>query len=203
MNNFRLALIQHSMGAFSIKRCWDDLWQSLRTHKSKAVLCCVFALLGVILGITLFCISNYNWWYFNRYNYACKLLYGGFFAVLLAFVLAAAVYSALLCLCSAWRQTRFLCYFVMALAALYFGANLAAMFQCVGFLAVLYGLFLLLLELVPDVLCCFFLVSDNCCNNTFKQTLFNCRPVLIIQFAAALLKLLIIFILLRPLSALI
>lgn len=191
------------MGAFSLRRWCEDVWQSLRTHKTKSILCSVFALLGVILGVTLFCISNYNWWYCNRYNYACKLLYGGFFAVLLAFVLAAVVYSALLCLFSVWRQTRFLCYFALTLSALYFGANVAATFQCVGFLAVLYGIFLLVLELAANALCCFFVVSDNCCNNTFKQTLCNCRPIIVVQFAAALLKLLIIFILLRPLSALI
>lgn len=191
------------MGAFSFRRCGEDLLQQFRTHKTKLLLTCVFTLAGVILGVTLFCISQYNWWYCNRYDYATKLLYGGFFAVLLSFLLAATVMTVLCCLFSAWRQTKFLCYLLAFVAALYFGANLAAIFACVGFLGVLYGVFLLVLELAVNALCCFWVVTDRGCNYTFKQTVLNCRPIIIVQFSAALIKLLLFFLLLRPISALI
>ncbi|MCM1395406.1 MAG: hypothetical protein NC132_04755 [Corallococcus sp.] len=196
-------LIQHSMGAFSFRHYLDDILQLFRTNKTKAVACGVFAILGVALGVTVFCISNYNWWYYNRYDYACKLLYGGFFSVMLAFLLSAAVLSALLCLFSVWRQTKFLCIFAAFLWAFYFGANVGAAFTCVGVWAIVYALVLLATELAVNTLCCFFIWADDACNNNFKQIIGSCKPVIILQFAAAIVKLLLIFVLLRPLTALI
>ena len=190
------------MSAF-FRRCGQDLAQDFRAHKWKLVLCCVFAVAGVIVGVTLFHVSQYNWWYCNRYDYACKLLYGGFFAVLLAFLLAAVVMTALLCLFSAWRQTKFLCYLLVFLSGLYFGANIAAVFVCVGVLAILYGVFLVVLELAVNTLCCFLAAIDDCCNYTFKQVIYNCKGLIILQFAAVVVKILLFFVLLRPISALI
>jgi len=191
------------MGAFSFRRCGEDLLQLLRTHKTKVVLCCVFAVLGIALGVTMYCISNYNWWYYNRNDYACKLLYDGFFAVFLAFLLSAVVCAALLCLFSVWRQTRFLSYVVVFFSGFYLGANASALFTCVGAWALAFVLTLQLFGLAANALCCFLVLADDGCNNTFKQTICQCKPVLIIQFAAVLVKILLIFVLLRPLTALI
>lgn len=191
------------MGAFSFRRCGDDLLQMLRTHKTKVALCCIFAVLGIALGVTAYCISNYNWWYYNRNEYACKLLYDGFFAVFTAFLLPAVVCAALLCLFSAWRQTRFLSLSVVFLSGFYLGANAGALFTCVGAWALAFVLTMQLLGLAANLLCCFLVLADCSCNNTFKQTVGRCKPVFILQFAAVLAKLLIIFVLLRPLTALI
>lgn len=191
------------MGAFSFRRCVEDVLQMLRTHKTKVILCCVFAALGIALGVTMYCISNYNWWYYNRNEYACKLLYDGFFTVLLAFLLPAVVLSALLCLFSVWRQTKYLSYLFVFASAFYMGANAGALFTCMGVWALIYVLTLLAFSFIVNMLCCLFVLTNDSCNNTFKRIIYECKPVLIVQFAAVIVKLLLVFVLLRPLTALI
>lgn len=189
------------MSAFSLRFFFDDIWQQLRTNKRRVLLCCLVTVAGVALGVVLFGTSQMGWWYANRCNFVFKLLYGGFFEVLVSCVVSATVISLLLCLCSVWQWTRFLCYPILVIVSMYFGAHCCAICSCAGFLGVLYLVFFLLTEQLLNMLCCFCVVNNCACRNTFREAVRECRIILILQIAGILAKMLIIFLLLRLLTA--
>ncbi len=186
-----------------VKHFFEDISTQLRSCKRKLIVCCAIAVLGTILGIVLFRISNYNWWYCNRYMFVEKLVYGGFFAIFLAYLLYAAAVSILLCLSLIANWTNFLCYVILLAISVYFGANCCAVFACAGALLGALYLILLIAEQAINMLCCF-LASCNCsCKRTFGEAFSDNKNIIILQFLSIFAKLLIIFALLRTITALI
>lgn len=196
------AFIYGCMDAFSLDLFARDLLQRLRTERNKVFVCAVAAVLGIVLGIVAYNVTQCSWWGANRCNYAYKLLYGGFFTLLLSYVLCACAISLVLC-CSSWRNIQWLCVVTMFVVSIYFGANCCAVCVYSGFLGVLYVLLVLLPEEFINWLSCFFAFSEPCCGGSFRMGLQNVKLSIFVQIFGIFVKILIIFALLRTLTALI
>lgn len=174
----------------------------LKTERSKVWLCIVFAVIGTVLGVVAYSVSQYTWWGGNRCDYAYKLMYGGFFAVLLSYALCGAGISFALCCFAKWN-VRWLNLLLVFVVSLYFGANCCAVCYYSGLLGVLYAVFLLLSEEIINLFCCFFAFSERCCGSTFLQAFRDVKVPIFLQIGGILVKMFVIFALLRTLTALI
>lgn len=201
-HNFSVAFIYVRMDALSFNLLAQDVSVRFRTERPKVLLCAFVAVCGIVLGIVAYNLAQYSWWGTNRCDYAYKLLYGGFFAMLLSYVLCAAVISFALC-CSAWWNARWLCVVVAFAVSFYFGANCCAVCAYSGFLGVLYAVLLLLAEEAINLLTCFWVFSEFCCCGNLRQAFQCVKLPIFLQIASIFVKLFIIFALLRTLTALI
>lgn len=190
------------MSAFCVRHFWEDVTSQLRNCKRKVAACCVAALLGLVLGIVLFGI-NYNRWYCNRCWFVEKLVYGGFFTILLCYLSCAALVSFLLCACLLTPWTHYLCYATLFVVSVYFGANCRAVFACAGALFGALYLVVLIFEQAANMLCCFLAVCNCACKRTLFEAFFDAKPVVFLQFCAVIAKILIIFVPLRIITAVI
>ena len=189
------------MGAFSLKLFWEDIWQQLRCNKRQTWLCVLCAVVGIILGIVLFNTANYNWWYCNRYDFAIMLLCGGFFKVFFHFLLTATVFCLFLCLLGMWHWTPFLCYPLIVIISIYFGANCCAIFTAAGVIGILYLLCVLLVSQIVNTLCCFLTLCLPTCRRTFSESYFAMRGVCALQVASVVVRVLLLFLFARLFSA--
>lgn len=191
------------MSAFCVRHFWEDVTSQLTNCKRKVAVCCVVALLGMVLGIVMFSLSNYNWWYCNRYLFVEKLVYGGFFTVFLRYLLCAALLSVLLCACLLQPFAHPFCYATLFVTSVYFGANCCAIFACAGALLGALYLVVLVFEQAANMLCCFLAACNCACKRTFIEAFRDAKHAVILQFLAIIAKILIIFVLLRIITALI
>ena len=202
VHNLNGAFIYSGMSA-SIKRFFEDISAAFFNCKRKVILCCAVSVVGMVLGIVFFKISNYNWWYCNRYLFVEKLVYGSFFAIFLSYLLCAAVVCALLCVSLLTSWTQVFCLVTLFFVSLYFGANCCAVFECAGALLGVLYLLLLLAEQALNMLCCFLTLCNCPCKRALNEAIWDNKTALIVQIAAILVKLAIIFVLLRLITALI
>ena len=191
------------MRCFSIKMYFEDIGLQLRCNKRRALFCVLCAVVGIVLGVVLFNTANYNWWYCNRYDFACKLVFGGFFEIFFAFLMAAAVYSLLLIVFSLCSLTRLLCYPLLVFVSLYFSANCAAIFACVGMVGIIYVIFALAFGQIVSMLCCFLTLCQEPCRRSFREVICDLKGILLLQVVSVILRVAVIFALLRPISNLI
>lgn len=189
------------MVAFSLKLYFEDILQQLRCNKRRLLVCILCVVLGIVLGIVLYNASNCNWWYCNRYNYVYKILYGGFFEVLCSFVIGAVACGFWLCLFSLWRWTHFLCFPLLLVSSLYFGAHCCAIFSCAGMLGILHLILVLAVGQVVNMLCCFLTICTPPCRRTFKEAFHDLKSILLLLLASVILRIIVIFLLLRFLSS--
>lgn len=191
------------MNVFSVGQFAQEAWQRLRLEKIKLFACCLCVAVGTVLGIVLFNATQCQWWGTNRFDYAFKLMHGGFFALLVSYLVCVVLVSAPLSLCFAWQWASFVPYVVAFVAALYFGANCGAVLVYDGFLGVLYVIFVLLVELATNAFCCFWAATDCCCNGCFWPLSRQAKEVVAMQIVTVFVKLFVNFVLLRGITALI
>lgn len=190
------------MGAF-LKYFFEDIADTFRNNRFKACLCVATALAGTILGVVFFRISNYNWWYCNRCDFVRKLVYGGFFTILLTYLLWGAALCALLCLSLFSDWTGVFCHVALFFASLYFGANCCALVECAGIVLGFFYILLLIVEQAFNMLCCFLTSCNISCKRTLQEAISDNKISLSLQFVAVFVKIIIIFLLLRTITALI
>ncbi len=191
------------MNVFSIKIFFQDIWQNLRCNKSKTIICCVVAVVGTVLGVVLYKVSAYSWWAVNRCEYAYKIVYGGFFSILVGYLLYTIIISLLLCCLTLWCWVDVSCYAILLVISIYFGANCCAICSCYGVLGVFYILFVLLLEQLINMICCLETINIGICRQTFRSAIINLKKVLILQVLSIFIKIFMIFAILRVIISLI
>lgn len=157
-----------------------------------------------MVGVVFFKISNYNWWYCNRCVFVDRLVCGGFFTLFISYAICAAIVSVGLAVALLCPSFSTLAYVTMFFVSVYFGANCAALLECSGaVLGLLYVVFLLAAEQAANMLCCLLTTCSVCCQRTFREALSDNKLCLGIQICAIFVKLLLIFLFLRNLTALI
>ncbi len=175
----------------------------MRLEKLKLLVCCLCVAVGTVLGIVLFNATQCQWWGTNRFDYAFKLMHGGFFALLVSYAACVALVAAPLSLGFAWQWAWFVPYVVAFVTAIYFGANCGAVLVYDGFLGALYVIFVLLVELAANAFCCFWAATDCCCSGSFWPLSRQAKEVVAMQIVAVFVKLFVNFVLLRGITALI
>lgn len=176
-----------------------DIGYNIRRNRKSFLFCCAVALAATVLGVVLFKISDYNWWYSNRCDFIFKIVCGGFFSVFIAFVVSSAI-VCLLCFAALWK--RWLGYVALFAICLYFGANCAAAVAFAGFLGALYLIVLVSGQLL-NMLCVFLAICQCCDVSDFLQAVKEGKNIIVLQVCGVCVKLLVIFALLRVLTTLI
>ena len=175
----------------------------IRRHGFRAVALCACAVVGIVLGVVLYRLPTAYWWQNNRWNFACKLLYDGFGSVLFALLLP----SVLVCFAAVVASLRSylsaICYVTALLVGIYTAAIVCAIATMSVVSCVLYTLLFLSVELVGHLLLHIFVACDDPCDRTFAEAVCGLKILLIAYLVLFIAKILLIFVVLRPIIGLI
>lgn len=185
-----------------IKYTFCDIMCKVRLCKWKFMLCAVVSLVGFALGIALFYISNYGWWYYNRCNFASKILEAGF-TIFLSYLISCVVIYLLFVLCNMSRFTHYLAYLINLLVCLYCGATMAAVFVYSVMWGVLYLLFVTIEWLVIMCFACFVCVCEKPYCRRFCESVNDLSLLAYVLVVGFVYKIVAMFVILKLLTALI
>lgn len=186
----------------NVKNTFFDITCKARSCRRRLILCAVISLVGFGLGIALFYISNYGWWYYNRCNFASRIINMGF-GLFLSYLAECVVIYVLLALCNMTRVTHCFAYVIDLLACLYGGATMAAVFVY----SVMWGiLYLLLIAIVwAAVVCvaCFLCVCEPPICRSFCESIRDMNLALFALAVGFVYKIAALFVVIKILTALI
>ncbi len=189
------------MGLFSsIKQHWDDFCLWLKLNKLKFFVDVFVASVGFILGIVLFVNNNESWWYYNRCDYVHLLMWKGFLSVLFRLVVQTASILVVVVLSQMHKYMRPICYVALFVGCIYSGANLACLFAVIRFIALLYLPLYTLPTVVTLLLAC---LNFSCSTDYVKcvgEIVGDCKKQLFAICFVSLARILLLFLILRPLS---
>lgn len=176
---------------------------ALRHNLWRAIVLCVCAVVGVVLGVVLFGLPSATWWQYNRMEFACTLLNGGFFKILFAALLPCLLVALVAVLGCMQYFLRAAVYVTSVLCGVYCGALVCALANYSFVAGVLYGLLYCLVQCLSELGLLFWCVVQPDCSQTFAEALCSCKKPLVAYFCLFLVKILLIFVLLRPIYGLI
>lgn len=174
----------------------------MRNHKWRALICALCAVVGIVIGVVLFNIGKYGWWYENRVTYAEKLFNGGF-SLFFLFLLGTVLFYICLVLCNVYPQTKFLNCILLTVSCLYVGANTVATITCWSVWGVLFCIFVSVEEVIFYFLTCLvcFCEPESC--RSIRETFCDLRQCLAILAVAFVFKIIGFFVILRLITAVI
>ena len=191
------------MGIFCrIKRYFEDLWAKICEHRWRALACAAVAIIGVSVGVALFKVFNYTWWYFNRCAFAETLFAGGF-SLFFFFLIGSLVYFLCTILCNLVPQTRFLCWLLLFIAGFYCGANTAATIECWSVWGVFFAILVALPEIIIYALASFLACCEYPACRRFRECWRDFQPCLLILAVGFVVKLVTFFVVLKIITAVI
>lgn len=191
------------MGFFSyLKYSFCDIFDKVRMCKWKFILCASISVIGFVLGIVFFNISDCGWWYYNRCAYAIKLLEAGF-GVLISFVVICAIVYLIYVLCNMTRPTHFLPLIVNLIICIYCGATIAAICQQSVLLGVLYAIIVGLGWLITMCFACFVSICELAICRTFCESAQDSKQLLFVLAIGLIYKTIALFVILKILTTLI
>ena len=179
-----------------------DIWQKIYNHKWRSLITALSAIVGIIVGVVLFNVSKYGWWYENRIAYAEKLFYGGF-SLFFFFLLWTVIFYFCIVLINVNPLTKFLNCVILFVACFYCAANTAAAIMCWSVWGVLYCI----LVTVPEIICYYIVCLVAYCEpsscRTLRETFCDFRQCATIFTVAFIVKFVGFFIILRLITAVI
>ena len=191
------------MGFFcKIRRYFEELWHKICECRWKALLCAVISVAGLVVGIALFRVFRYSWWYCNRCAFAEKLFAGGF-SLFFLFLLGTVLYYLCIVLCNLIPQTRFLNLMLLFVVGFYCGANTAATVECWSVWGVLYAIFVTLPEIIVYTLTSFLACCEYPARRRLKESFFDFRQCLLTLSVGFVVKFINFFVILRIITAVI
>ena len=185
-----------------IRRYFEDLWYKICECRWKALLSAAIAVVSVVVGVTLFKVFSFSWWYYNRCAFA-ETLFGGGFSLFFFFLVAALAYFLCTLLCNLIPQTQFLNFLLLFVAGFYCGANTAAAVECFSVWGVLFAVLVALPELLAYALATFLASCEYPTCRKLREAFCDFRPSLVILAVGFLAKIIGFFVILRLITAVI
>lgn len=184
------------------KNSVDDLFGNICANKWRFVLCVIICLLGAACGIAFVCAFQYGWWYYNRCDFACKLMQGGF-TIFVIFLIGTALLYVTLILCNMLKETcRLSCIPVFA-ACLYLGATTAALFTMSVMWGVLFIVFVVLEDLAINCFACFVCFNEKPICRRFTEAVCDLKQLALVLAVGLIYKIFAYFVIIKILTAII
>ncbi len=190
------------MGIFRhIKQYWEDfiLWISL--NKLKFALSALLALVSIVVGCVIFANCQHGWWYANRCKHIELLLCGNFFSTFISLLLETIFLLLLMYISQIHKYLAFVSYIVLFVGGIYCGAHLASLFMQIGALSVLFLLFYTSISLIILLIPCFGVryPTDYC--KSYCEILTDSKQAFLAVVLLTVLRILLLFLFLRPICA--
>ncbi len=181
-----------------------EIAEAVTNHKKKLILCAALFAAGIIVGCVIYGGVMGSWWYYNRYDYVIIVIdRGGFFTVFFRFLLNAVLLAALITVLCFGNFLRFLKYALIFFCGMYLGMYIRIALSVFALRGVFYIVFLFLIEQALNVFGLFLSMCEEISCPSFSDTLSASRCSYAVLTAGIVLKTLIVFVLLRLLTALI
>ena len=191
------------MGCFRyLKTTCIDIWENICNHRWKSLIVVLFAIAGIVVGVVLFNVSKYGWWYGNRIAYAERLFNGGF-SLFFFFLLWSVVLYFILIFSNIHPSTNWLNCVILFVCCFYAGANTTATITCFSVWGVLFCIFVTLPEIIGYYIVCFVAFCEPSSCRTFRETMCDYRQCAIILAFAFVVKIIGFFVILRIITAVI
>lgn len=185
---------------FSLKQLWDDFCFWIAQNKLKFFVIAIIATVGFVLGIVIFVNNSEGWWYFNRCDYVHLLMWNGFLSVAFRIAVQTVLILAVAVLSQMHKYMRPICYVALFVGCIYSGANLACLFATIGFV----GIFYLFLYTLPSVAMLLLVCIDASCQTDYVksigESIRDCKKQLLDICFVSFGRILLLFLILRPLS---
>ena len=182
---------------------FDEFLFRVRRHKLQTIALSMCVLCGLIVGVVLYKIPAAYYWQNNRFAFACVLVYEGFFAVLLRGMLGLCIVLSC-CVFSAMQPFLRSLIFVAALGCgMYVSGTVCALFQISLVVGLLYTLLFATVWLVSNLFLLIWCICEQPSENTFKQAICALKTTVCVYVGLFFVKILMIFLLLRPIYGLI
>lgn len=176
-----------------------------RLHRNKwqivALACCL--LCGLVLGVVLYKLPSAYYWQNNRFQLACILVYEGFFAVFRRLALWSAVVVFCCILSCIQPFLRAFVYFAALACGIYVSGSVCALFAVSVVVGILYTLLWSTVWVCADAFLLAWCVAETPCENSFGEAVCAIKNAVYVYLALIFAKILIIFVLLRPIYGLI
>ncbi len=185
-----------------IKNTVYDIGYKICAYKWRFIMCAVFCVAGIACGIAFFYAFQYGWWYFNRCEFANKLMAGGFSAFLL-FLLSYLVLYLILILCNMLKETYWLCCVATFIACLYVGATVVALFTVSVIWGVLFVILIALEDIAVYCMSCFVCLCEKPICRKFDEAVRDFHQVGILLALGFIYKIVAFFVIMKILTAVI
>lgn len=175
---------------------WAEVFQTVKKRAFLSLAFVAFAVVGCIIGFAVFNLPKAYWWQCNRLDYASRLLYGGFFSVLISFACSGACLFLIAVLARRFYACKGLCWLGALLNGVYFGGVLLALFKTSMIMAILYCALVLSVQLAVGILsmllgCC----GEHC--HVFSEAFKQSKTVGCVIGLSVLAQIIIVFLFLR------
>ena len=196
-------LIFSDMGCFRyLKFTCIDIWEKMCNHKWKSLICALSAIAGIIIGVVLFNVSKYGWWYGNRIAYAERLFNGGFSLFFFFLLWMTILYFALI-FSNLHPATHFLNCVLLFVCCFYVGANTASTIVCFSVWGVLFCILVSVAEVISYYLVCLVAFCEPSSCRTLREAFCDFRQCATILAVAFVVKIIGFFVILRLITAVI
>ena len=186
-----------------LKQLYDDflLWVSINKYKMLTLL--AVATCGLILGAVTFANSPNSWWCVNRCNYIHIVVYGSFPSAFLRLFLQSCLLLILLLVAQMHKNLYLTRYLTLLVGCIYAGAHLNCMFSIGGLIGIAYLLFNTLFVVAILTLICFAEGYPTEYRKCLVEIWCDCKNHILSMVVLCFVRILLLFMLLRPICALI
>lgn len=181
-----------------IKQYWEDFTLWVELNKLKFLFTTLFALVALVAGCVIFANCKQGWWYANRCNHVQLLLCGNFFSTFLSLLFEAMLVLLLMYVSQIHKHLTVVSFLVVFIGGIYCGAHLACLFSCVGALALLFFVFYTALSLAILLIPCFVRCDPTEYCKTPCEILHDSKDGFFVVICLSILRILLLFLLLRP-----
>ena len=182
---------------------FDEFMYRVRRHEIRFWAVCASAVAGIVVGIVLYKLPAAYWWQNNRWNFATKLLCEGFGSVAISLLLSGILVCVTSLMSSLKSYLTAICFVAAFLCGMYAVGIVCAISTISVVSCVLYTLLFLSVELVGNIIFMIFVACDEACEKTFIQAICGLKTLLIAYLVVYIVKILLIFAVLRPIIGLI
>lgn len=184
------------------KNSVDDIVCNICANKWRFIFCSIVCLLGAACGIALFYAFQYGWWYFNRCDFANKLMEGGF-TILLVFIGTTALSYLCIILCNILKETCRLSCVVLFVSSLYLGATAVALITMSIMWGVLYIIFIAIEDFAINCFTCFVCCNEKPICRRFPEAVCDLKQAALVMAVGLIYKIIAYFVILKILTAVI
>ena len=179
-----------------------DIWDDICNHKWRSLLCALFAIGGVVVGVVLFNVDKFGWWYNNRIVFAEKLFNGGF-SLFFLFLLWTVILYLCIIFSNIHPATKFLNCVILFACCLYCGANTAAAIACWSVWGVIFCICVTVEEVIGYYIACLVAFCEPSFCRSLRETFCDFRQCAAILTVAFIVKIVGYFVILRLITAVI
>ena len=186
-----------------LKQLCEDFYLWISLNKFKMLTLLAVATCGLVLGGIIFANDTNSWWCVNRCNYVHIVVYGSFLSAFVQLLLQSCLLLLIMLLSQLHKYLYLTRYLALFVGCIYAGAHLNCMFAIGGLLGIAFLMLNTLFVVAILTLICFAEGYPTEYRKCLAEIWFDCKTQVITITVLAFARILLLFLLFRPICTLI